>query len=239
MAHLPQQIISERIDDVVLLLEVMKKMGLPEILNQHLPRHWKQEGLDWGWVACIWLSYIISQGDHRKVRVREWVEQRQYTIEQVCSINIRETDFTDDRLGILLKRLSKPETWSQIERFLTQNTIRAYDLAVEQVRLDATTISGHHLISESGLFQFGHSKDDPNLPQVKLMMGMIDPLGMPLITQVVSGEQADDGLYIPAYQQIAATLNKKGLLFVGDCKMSSLSTRCNIHIQGDYYLCPL
>ncbi|MCC5633594.1 hypothetical protein LC613_39825 [Nostoc sphaeroides CHAB 2801] len=83
------------------------------------------------------------------------------------------------------------------------------------------------------------NKDDPNLPQIKLMMGMIDPLGMPLVTQVVSGEQADDGLYIPAYQQIAATLNKKGLLFVGDCKMSSLSTRCNIHIQGDYYLCPL
>ncbi len=107
------------------------------------------------------------------------------------------------------------------------------------MRLDATTISGHHLISESGLFQFGHSKDDPNLPQVKLMMEMIDPLGMPLVTQVVSGEQADDGLYIPAYQQIAATLNKKGLLFVDDCKMSSLSTRCNIHIQGDYYLCPL
>ncbi|WDD36294.1 hypothetical protein PQG02_33285 (plasmid) [Nostoc sp. UHCC 0926] len=76
MAHLPQQIISERIDDVVLLLEVMKKMGLPEILNQYLPRHWKQEGLDLGWVACIWLSYIISQGDHRKVWVREWVEPR-------------------------------------------------------------------------------------------------------------------------------------------------------------------
>ena len=74
---------------------------------------------------------------------------------------------------------------------------------------------------------------------VKLMMGMIDPLGMPLVTQVVSGEQADDGLYIPAYQQIAAILNKKGLLFVGDCKMSSLSTRCHIHVQGDYYLCPL
>ncbi len=42
-----------------------------------------------------------------------------------------------------------------------------------------------------------------------------------------------------AYQQIAATLNKKGLLFVGDCKMSSLSTRCNINIQGDYYREPI
>ncbi len=47
------KIISERIDDIVLLLEVMMKMELPEILNRHLPRHWQQEGLDWGWVAII------------------------------------------------------------------------------------------------------------------------------------------------------------------------------------------
>ncbi len=58
-------IISERIDDIVLLLHVMIRMGLPDLLNRHLPRHWKQEGLDWGWVAVIWLSYIISEGDHR------------------------------------------------------------------------------------------------------------------------------------------------------------------------------
>ncbi len=42
------QITSERIDDVVLLLKVMKEIGLPEIINQHLPRHWKEQGLDWG-----------------------------------------------------------------------------------------------------------------------------------------------------------------------------------------------
>ena len=170
-------IISERIDDIVLLLHVMIRMGLPDLLNRHLPRHWKQEGLDWGWVAVIWLSYIISQGDHRKVRLREWVEQRRYTLEQVCKLELRETDFTDDRLGILLKRLSKAETWEAIERELSQNTIEVYELSTEQVRLDATTISGHHLVSESGLFQFGHSKDDPNLPQVKVMMGVLDPKG--------------------------------------------------------------
>lgn len=71
------------------------------------------------------------------------------------------------------------------------------------------------------------------------MMGMADPLGMPVATQVVSGEQADDGLYIPACKQITATLNKLGLLFVGDCKMSSLETRCHIQAQGHYYLSPL
>ena len=39
-------VFTERIDDVVLLLHVMMQMGLPELLNEHLPRHWKQEGLD-------------------------------------------------------------------------------------------------------------------------------------------------------------------------------------------------
>jgi transposase len=37
---------TERIDDVVLLLEMMKQMGLPEVLNRHLPRHGNQTGLD-------------------------------------------------------------------------------------------------------------------------------------------------------------------------------------------------
>lgn len=230
---------SERIDDIVLLLHMMIQIGLPELLNRHLPRHWKQEGLDWGWVAVIWLAYIVSQGDHRKVRVQEWVKQRRYTIEQVCALELRDTDFTDDRLSILLKRLSDGKTWEGIEQDMTQNTIRAYDLAREPVRLDATTFSGHHLVSESGLFQFGHSKDDPTLPQVKLMLGVLDPLGLPIATQVVSGEQADDGLYLPAIEQINRSLGMSNLLFVGDCKLSALSTRAAIAAQGHYYLSPL
>ncbi len=112
----------------------------------------------------------------------------------MCDLELRDTDFTDDRLSILLKQLSDDQTWADIEPDLTQKTLRVYDLSVEQVRLDATTISGHHLISDAGLFQFGRSKDDPTLPQVKLMMGMADPLGMPIVTQVMSGEYADNGL---------------------------------------------
>jgi transposase len=89
------------------------------------------------------------------------------------------------------------------------------------------------------LFQFGHSKDDPTLPQVKVMMGVLDPLGLPLVTQVVSGETADDGLYVPAIEQVQQTLERTGLLFVGDCKLAALETRRWIQAQGQYYLCPL
>jgi transposase len=235
----PVEVITERIDDVVLLLHMMMQMELPELLNAHLPRHWKQVGLDWGWVAVIWLSYILSEGDHRKVVVREWVSQRQQTIERVCGVAISGTDFSDDRLSIVLKHLSVGRRWGLIEAALNERTVSVYDLSPERVRLDATTVSGAHLVNDDGLFQFGHSKDDATRPQVKVMMADLDPMGMPLATQVVSGEQADDGLYIPIFETVRLSLGKLGLLWVGDSKMGALATRHHIHAAEQYYLVPL
>jgi len=50
-------------------------MGLPKVLDQHLPRHWKQQGLSWGWTMVIWLAYILSEDDHRKVKDWHAIEQ--------------------------------------------------------------------------------------------------------------------------------------------------------------------
>jgi len=50
-------VITERVDDMVLLLGRMMKKGLPEIVDDYLPWHWRQEGLSWGWTATIWLAY--------------------------------------------------------------------------------------------------------------------------------------------------------------------------------------
>jgi transposase len=55
-------IITERVDDVALLIGQMVKMGLVEVLDRHLPRHWKQRRVSWGWTAVIWLAYILTEG---------------------------------------------------------------------------------------------------------------------------------------------------------------------------------
>jgi transposase len=232
-------ITTERVDDFVLLIRVMMRLGLPAILDRNIPRHWLQEGLSWGWVATIWLAHIVSQGDHRKLTVRDWVRQAHTTLEATTGLSMRDTDFTDDRLTIVLRELSEPEYWHAIEQDLGQNIVRAYDLSAERVRVDATTISGYHEGSEDGLFQFGKSKDNPDLLQVKLMAASLDPLGLPIATDVVSGEKADDGLYVPIIDRLALTLNKAGLLFVGDCKMSAWATRVHIRAMGHHYLMPL
>jgi transposase len=75
--------------------------------------------------------------------------------------------------------------------------------------------------------------------QIKVMMGTLDPLGMPLVTDVVAGQRADDPLYIPVVERVVQALDVMGLLFVGDCKMSALATRAHIQRRGQHYLCPL
>ena len=232
-------ITTERIDDFVVLLSLMQQMDLPGILDRHLARHWLQQGLSWGWTASIWLAHIVSQGDHRKVTVRDWVRQAHSVLEEVSGLDIRETDFTDDRLTIVLRHLSDEARWQAIEQELGQHLVRVYDLEEQPIRVDATTVSGYRDGGEESLWQFGHSKDDPTLRQIKAMMATLDPLGLPLALDVVSGEQADDPLYIPIIDRVLACLGRQGLLIVGDCKMSALATRGHLQAQQQYYLTPL
>lgn len=232
-------ITTERIDDFPLLLEVMIGLGLPGLIDQHLKRHGLHQGLSWGWIAAIWLAHILTESDHRKLPVRAWVRQAGETIERITGMKVGELDFTDDRLTLLLRRLSQPVIWQAIETELGRNILRVYELKPKQVRLDPTTVSGYHAGGEDSLFEFGHSKDDPTLRQVKVMVAALDPLGLPLVSQVVAGSTADDPLYIPAVDRVLQIIDGVGLLFVGDSKMSALDTRAHIQRLNQGYLCPL
>ena len=232
-------IITERVDDVALLIGQMVKMGFVEVLDQHLPRHWKQRGISWGWTAVIWLAYILTEGDHRKVSVEVYIQGMHHTLSHLTAQVITPLDFSDDRLSHLLKHLSKPQYWHHIERDLNARSIEVHALPQDLIRCDATTISGAHEVAAGGLVQFGHSKDDPTRPQIKVMIGSLDPLGMPLATDVLSGERADDGLYIPIIERMRSGLCTTGLLFVGDCKMSALDIRAYLARHQDWYLSPL
>jgi transposase len=72
-----------------------------------------------------------------------------------------------------------------------------------------------------------------------MMVGSLDPLGIPVAVDVVPGNRADDPLYIPAYRRIKEIIPEQGLLVVGDSKMSALATRAAIVKGNDQYLTPL
>jgi transposase len=231
-------LITERVDDLPLLLSQMQHLGLAQQIDIHLLPHGNRQGISYGWLACVWLSHILSQADHRMNHVRGWVQQRQHTLHSLLPLPFVETDFTDDRLADLLRALSVDAAWEALETDLNQKSIAVYDLPTQVVRLDATTVPLD--TDPCGLFRCGHSKDHrPEVPQVKIMAATLDPLWMPLVTTVVAGNSADDPLYLPAVEQVRTSLEKRGLLYVGDCKMAAKETRAGIARGGDFYLCPL
>lgn len=233
-------IITERVDDIPLLFAQMERMGLAALLDTQFPTHGNWQGLGFGRVATIWFSSILSRGDHCLVHVEPWVAQRQLTLSHLTGEGVRAHECSDDRLEIVLRRLSDDQRWAAFEAALNPYLVRVYDLAMERVHVDSTRASAYTSISDEGLFQFGHSKDHrPDLPQVKIMQAVLDPLGMPLATDVVSGERADDPLYIPCIQQVQQSLGRNGLLVVGDCKMAAQDTRAIMALAGEYDLCPL
>lgn len=233
-------IVTERVDDIPLLLAQIEKMGIPELLETHFEAHGNWVGTGIGWTTAVWMAHILSQGDHRLSWVEKWVGERVETLERSTGELVLATEWSDDRLGIILDLLSEEESWQKFESALNRRTIRVYDLKRERVRLDSTTASGHWEVTEDGLFQFGHSKDHrPDLPQLKVMLSTLDPLGMAVATQAVSGEKADDPLYVPAIKQVRDSLDVSGLLYVGDSKMAALATRAFVQEGGDHYLCPL
>jgi len=233
-------ITSERVDDIPLLLAQIKGMGIPELLDRHFVTHGNWVGTSLGWTTGIWLAHILSRGDHRLSWVEKWVSGRVATLESSTGQIVLATEWSDDRLGRILDALSEDEAWQRFENALNRRTIRVYDLQPVRVRVDSTTASGYWSVTEDGLFQFGHSKDHrPDLPQVKVNLSVLDPMGMPVATQVVSGESADDPLYVSAIEQVRKSLGMSGLLYVGDSKMAAQATRASVQEHGDYYLCPL
>jgi transposase len=154
-----QTIFTERVDDIPLLIEQMKRMDLPTLIDHHFPVHGNWKGLSLGWVCTIWLSSILSRGDHRLCHVESWVETRRWTFEALTDQDVESLDFTDDRLEAALRYLNDHERWAQLERALNEHIVRVYDLPTERVHVDSTTASAYSGVSEGGLFQFGHSKD--------------------------------------------------------------------------------
>jgi len=233
-------ITTERVDDLPLLLTHLTRMGVPSLLEQHFHQHGNWQGISAGLVATIWLAHVLSQGDHRLNQVQPWAETRLLTLQTCTHQPVQPLDLTDDRLASVLRMLSDDAAWTSFERALTRDTLRVYDLRPARVRIDTTTSSGYWQVTEDGLFQLGHSKDHrPDLPQLKVLLATLDPLGMPLATDVLSGQRADDPLYLPAIARVRGGLMQRGLLYVGDCKMSSLATRAGIAFHHDFYLCPL
>lgn len=231
----------EIVNDIPVLMHGIKeRLGMMTALDSVVKRHGNRLGMSVGEVMGTWLTHILSAHNHFMSHVQEWAMQLPNTLELLLGHEVLDGDLADDRLAEVLDELSADSNWHSVERTVNQNMIRAYKLKVERVRLDTTTVSVYSDEPDAVLFQRGYSKDHrPDLRQLKVMAAGLDPLGVLVGVDVVSGERADDRLYEPMIERLRTDLGASGLMYVGDSKMSALKTRAYIQRTSNRYLCPL
>jgi transposase len=237
----PRLLRVEVVADLPVLWATLQRLDLPATLDRLFPTpaHWKGP-LSPGEVLSVWLLFLLSQGDHCLNHVEPWVAQHHGILSALLGKTVLPVHCHDDRLADWLDRLCSDDSFATLEQQLNQHTIRVYQLPTDTIRYDTTTANSYaDVLSEQGLLQFGHSKDDPTRPQLKIACGVLDPLGMPLVTAVVPGNSTDDPLYIPAIATVQQSIGQGGRTHVGDCKMAALATRAFVAAGQDFYLCPL
>jgi transposase len=239
------EISSERVDDIPLIASLLKQMEIAKWIDQQLKQpHGNHQGLSYGQLSVLLLIYMISQSDHRLCAAESWVNSHRKTLELVTGWCIREKDVTDDRLARVLEQFGlQPEACQEIEQKLGKHLIRAYELPTEVARLDTTSFGVNHGQIESeadSLLRHGHSKDKrPDLLQYRQMLGTLDPTGIPLVSETLAGNGADDPLYWPAWQRMAKVIGHKLFVFLADCKAAAIATRATLADAGGIYCFPL
>ena len=161
---------TEGVDEVALRIGQMGTMGLVEVLDRPLPRHWTQRGRSWGWTGVIWLASLLTAGDHRNVAVEADSKGLPPTLSPRTGPRSEPLACSDDRLGHLLPPLSTPPSWhgSAADVHARRRAVSA--LLQDVSRWEATTVSGAHAVPAGGRWQCGPSQDDPTRPQSKVMM---------------------------------------------------------------------
>ncbi len=100
---------TERVDDIPILLAQSDDMGIAELLYEYFKPHGNWEGTSLGWTTAVWLTHIVSEGDHRMNQVQGWVAQRMQTLQGCTGQEVREESWSDDRLALVLDALAQPE----------------------------------------------------------------------------------------------------------------------------------
>jgi transposase len=182
---------------------------------------------------------LLSQADHRLNHVEPWSEQGLHPWRGGTEPRRHPLDVSDDRLATVLAALREDDRWRTFEGALTRPLRRVYALQPERVRLDSPTASGYWAGTADGRFQCGHRKEPrPNLPPVTGMVAALDPLGVPVATDVMPGQRAADPVDVPAITRVRESLGRRGRLDVGDGTMGAVEPRAVVQAGADDSWCP-
>ncbi len=99
----------ERVDNIPLIIYWLKKMKIHKIIDSIFIPHGNWQGLSFGKLAIIFLTYILHSLCHRLSGAEPQVNEHKTVLEAAAGRTIKDKDAADDRIGIMLEAFGEDD----------------------------------------------------------------------------------------------------------------------------------
>jgi hypothetical protein len=97
----------ERVDAIPIRITWLQHMAVAEHIDSHWTPHREWDGLRYGQLAVLFLTFVLHEREHRLSALADWVAAHHATLSALTGWTITPADVTDDRLGRLLEVLGQ------------------------------------------------------------------------------------------------------------------------------------
>ena len=196
-----------------LLLSYVERIGLVEIVNGYCPRD--GEISDGTVIAVLVINRLLSPCALR--RIDEWVDDT--GLHLLLGITDPEA-LNYDRLADAL--LAVYPHWHTIATEITLRAVEAFQLKIDTIHYDLTSVFFHGEYEESDWVTFGYSRDDrPDKRQVNIGVSATADGEVVLAggCGIYSGDTNDGTTTVPTHERLHEIFQRSDLLVTGDSIM--------------------
>jgi hypothetical protein len=115
-----------------MIIHWLLEMKVHEIIDRIYTPHSNRQGMSYGPLAVLFITYVLHSLTHRLSGMEEWVVQHKNVIEKVAGWKVGDKEVTDDRLGIMMEVLGGDEDKDvECQLQIGGHMIQAHDLPTE------------------------------------------------------------------------------------------------------------
>lgn len=229
---------------VPLVNRILERIGLEELLEQHLPPDDPRTELPTKEAVLVLIRNLLVSREP-VYGVGEWAARFAPDL-----FNLWEHDvalLSDDRLGRCLRAVFRA-TLPELALAVTRKVRDEFQLGLNELHNDSTTISfygAYRDAAEEGerdgrptpAITWGHSKAHrPDLKQLLYTLTVSDDGAVPVYFTTGSGNVSDDTTHVATWDLLCQLVGNANFLYVADCKLASLENMTHIANRGGRFV---
>ena len=224
-----QTLRSEKIGALPILNHLMEQLRLEEFLREFLPPEDKRVKIPARKALLVLLRNLLISREPL-YGIGPWAAG--YAPDLLGLTRDEWEALSDDAAGRALGALFRCEQGALVLA-VVRHTIRQFEVALEELHNDSTTITFHGRYDEAAeedtragrrtlAITWGHNKDHrPDLKQLIFILTLSEDGGVPLHFRAANGNTTDDQTHIDTWKLLCELAGRKDFLYVADSKLAT------------------